>query len=167
MILRRLVEYAERLEANGKLTPVMYAAVPVRWQINLTEEGRLEGDFLPLGGDRKDNKRGNSMIVPNVVRAAGIKPKLLVDNGEYVLGAGRPGSDTGKVAERHRQFVELVRRCAEETGDESVRAVYKFLGRWDEGEYRDGMHEEFDPQDNVVFRVRGVFPADRESVKNF
>ncbi len=167
MILRRLVEYAERLEANGELTPVMYAAVPVRWQINLTEEGELEGDFLPLGGDRKDNKRGNSMVVPNIVRAASIKPKLLVDNGEYVLGVGRPGADTVKVAERHRQFVELVRRCSEETADEGVRAVYKFLGRWDGGEYRDGMHDDFDPQDNVSFRVGGEFPADRESVKAF
>lgn len=166
MILRRLVEYAERLEAEGELTPVMYAAVPIRWQISLTEEGDLEG-FLPLGGDRKDNKRGNSMIVPNIVRAAGIKPKLLVDNGEYVLGIGRPDSDAAKVAERHRQFVELVQRCADETADETVRAVCAFLGRWDEGEFRDGLHDEFDPQDNVVFRVRGVFPADRESVKAF
>ena len=67
MILRRLVEYAERLEAGGELTPVMYAAVPVRWQINLSEDGSLEG-FLPLGGDRKDNKRGNNMVVPDLVR---------------------------------------------------------------------------------------------------
>lgn len=167
MILRRLVEYAERLEAEGELTPVMYAAVPVRWQINLTGDGELEGDFLPLGGDRQDNKRGNSMIVPNIVRAAGIKPKLLVDNGEYVLGIGRPDSDAAKVAERHRRFVELVRLCADETADESVRAVSEFLVRWDEGEFRDGLHDEFDPQDNVAFRVRGVFPADQESAKAF
>lgn len=167
MILRRLVEYAERLESEGELTPVMYAAVPVRWQISLTQEGELEGEFLPLGGDRKDNKRGNSMVVPNIVRAAGIKPKLLVDNGEYVLGIGRPDSDADKVAERHRRFVELVRRCADETADESVRAVSAFLERWDAGEFRDGLHESFDPQDNLVFRVRGVFPADLESVKAF
>ena len=166
MILRRLVEYAERLEAEGELTPVMYAAVPVRWQINLSEDGNLEG-FLPLGGDRKDNKRGNSMIAPNVVRAAGIKPKLLVDNGEYVLGIGRSGADANKVSDRHAQFVELVDRCAEETEEESVKAVANFLGRWDEGEFRDDLPDEFDPQDNVGFRVRGVFPADKESVKTF
>ena len=167
MILRRLVEYAERLEADGHLTPVMYAAVPVRWQISLRDNGELEGDFLPLGGDRKDNQRGNSMVVPNVVRAAGIKPKLLVDNGEYVLGVGRPGSDAGKVAERHRQFVDLVQRCADETGDESVRTVAEFLNRWDGGEFRDGMPGEFDPQDNVAFRAGGVFPADQNGVKAF
>ncbi len=166
MILRRLVEYAERLEAEGELTPVMYAAVPVRWQINLTEDGTLEG-FLSLGGDRKDNKRGNSMIVPNIVRAAGIKPKLLVDNGEYVLGIGRSGADESKVADRHAQFVELVQRCSAETDEGSVEAVAAFLGRWDEGEFRDRLPDEFDPQDNVGFRVRGVFPADKESVKSF
>lgn len=166
VILRRLVEYAERLEAEGELTPVMYAAVPVRWQISLTGEGKLDG-FLLLGGDRKDNKRGNSMIVPNIVRAAGIKPKLLVDNGEYVLGVGRPDSDAAKVAERHRRFVELVQRCADETADDSVRTVCEFLRRWDEGEFREGLPDEFDSQDNVAFRVRSAFPADRESVRAF
>lgn len=166
MILSRLVEYAERLEANGELTPVMYAAVPIRWQVSLTVDGDLES-FLPLGGDRKDNKRGNSMIVPSIVRAAGIKPKLLVDNGEYVLGVGRPGADADKVAERHRQFVELVRQCSEETGEESVQSVTEFLRRWDAGEFRDQLHDEFDPQDNVVFRVKGEFPTDQESVKAF
>lgn len=166
MILRRLVEYAERLEADGELTPVMYASVPVRWQINLNREGDLEG-FVPLGGDRKDNKRGNSMIVPNVVRAAGIKPKLLVDNGEYVLGVGRPNSDEEKVEERHRQFVELVRSCSEETGDENVEAIVHFLERWDAGEFGDRLHEEFDPQDNVAFRVGGAYPTDQENVKEF
>ena len=166
MILRRLVEYAERMEAKGKLTPVMYGAAPIRWQVNLTPDGDLEG-FLQLGGDRKDNKRGNNMTVPTLVRAAGIKPKLLADNGEYVLGVGRSGADATKVAERHRQFVVLVRRCAAETQDHQVQAVSDFLEKWDAGEYRDRLDPEFDPQDNLAFRVGTEFPANLPEVKAF
>lgn len=166
MILRRLVEYARRMEEEGVLTPVMYTAVPVRWQIVLNVEGGLEG-FVSLGGDRKDNKRGENLIVPNLVRAAGIKPKLLVDNGEYVLGVGRPDSDPSKVEERHRRFVDLVERCAEETEDADVAAVSRFLARWGEGEYRERLPEDFEPQDNMTFRVRGRFPFDHDDVKAF
>ena len=167
MILRRLVEYAERMENEGELTPVMYGATPIRWQISLSLEGDLEG-VLPLGGDRRDNKRGNSMTVPTLVRAAGIKPKLLADNGEYVLGIARGSSAAAKVAERHRQFVELVGRCADETEEPRVQAVRNFLQRWDAGEYRDRLNEEeFDPQDNLTFRVGGEFPANLPTVKNF
>ena len=167
MILRRLVEYAERMENEGELTPVMYGATPIRWQISLSPGGELE-EILQLGGDRKDNKRGNSMTVPTLVRAAGIKPKLLADNGEYVLGVARGDSAASKVAERHRRFVELVGRCAYETEEPQVRAVSSFLKRWDAGEYRDRLNEEeFDPQDNLAFRVGGEFPADLPTVKAF
>ena len=163
MILRRLVEYARRMEDEGVLTPVMYASVPVRWQIVLTTGGEFEG-FVSRSGD---NKRGESLVVPNLVRAAGIKPKLLVDNGEYVLGIGRPDSDPAKVEERHRQFVELVERCADETENADVAAASSFLVRWDEGEYRERLPDDFDPQDNITFRVRKKFPFDYDDVKAF
>ena len=55
----------------------------------------------------------------------------------------------------------------DETEDGSVQAVSTFLGRWDEGEFWEELHGEFDPQDNVAFRVSGVYPADQESVKAF
>jgi CRISPR-associated protein Csd1 len=154
------------MEDEGVLTPVMYASVPVRWQIVLTFDGELEG-FISRGGDSKDNRRGENLIVPNLVRAAGIKPKLLVDNGEYVLGIGRPESDPAKVEERHRRFVELVERCAGETDNADVAAVSSFLARWEEGEYRERLPDDFDPQDNLTFRVRGEFPFDDDDVKAF
>jgi CRISPR-associated protein Csd1 len=154
------------MEDEGVLTPVMYAAVPVRWQIVLTADGELEG-FISLGGDRKDNKRGENLVAPNLVRAAGIKPKLLVDNGEYVLGMGRSDTDPAKVEERHRQFVELVERCAGETENADVATVSRFLARWDDGEDRERLPDGFDPQDNITFRVRGEFPFDHDDVKAF
>ncbi len=163
MILTRLVEYAEmRME----LPPPMYGEVPVRRAVRLTPEGELEG-FVRLGGEEKANQRGENLLVPTVVRAAGIKPKLLVDNGEYVLGVGRNESDPEKVAERHRQFVDLTRRCAEETGEADVRAVVEFLESWDAGEYEGRLPEDFDPQENLTFRVGGREPVDSQRVRDF
>jgi len=167
VILRRLTEYAARLEREQELPPPMYDQSPVRWSIELANGGAPEG-FIPLGGDEKKNRRGETLTVPYIVRARKIKPKLLADNGEYVLGIPRSATDADNVAERHRQFVDLVEQCAEETDEPSVQSVVEFLRAWDAGEHRELLPEGFDPQDNVTFRVRGVRPAvDLKSVQNF
>lgn len=164
MILQRLLEYADN---RMKLPPVMYGDAPVRWTIVLEPDGELSG-FVSRGGG-KENRRGENMLVPSVVRAAGIKPKLLADNGEYVLGIGRPDSDPKKVADRHQQFVDLVRRCAEATEAGELRTVTAFLERWDAGEFREELEsrEEFDPQDDLTFRVGDVYPVDLPDVQAF
>lgn len=164
MILRRLVEYADN---RMQLPPPMYGETPIRWLVDLAPDGTPEG-FAPLGGDAKANRRGENMLVPTVVRAAGIKPKLLADNGEYVLGVARADTNLEKVEERHRRFVDLVRLCAEQTRDPKVGLVTKFLQAWDEGEHRDLLPEEFDSQDNLTFRVGGTIPAsDSPEVQSF
>ena len=161
MILKRLVEYAD---SRMTLPPPMYGEAPIRWFVELSRDG----SFLQLtsrGGDTKGNQRGEPLMVPTVVRAAGIKPKLLADNGEYVLGVGRPNASTEKVAERHRQFVDLARRCAEKTGEPFVEAVVNFLEGWS---LQDAdLPENFDPADNLTFRVGSVIPTDLARVQAF
>lgn len=161
MILRRLVEYAD---SRMKLPPPMYGEVPVRWFVDLDPDGAFL-QLTPRGGDTKANRRGEPLMVPNVVRAAGIKPKLLVDNGEYVLGVGRSGAKADKVAERHRRFVELVRSCAEKTAEPTVEAVVAFLAGWSPVEME--MPDGFDPADNLAFRVGGIIPTDFARVQAF
>jgi CRISPR-associated protein Csd1 len=171
VILTRLKEYADT-RMSEELTPEMYTRTPVRWLLVLNLGGE-PGGSISQGGDSKANVRGESRVVPHIVRSSGIQPKLLVDNGEYVLGIGRSGSKPERVAECHRQFVELVDRCAEETGEESVRAVARFLARWDPETGRERLREEFrlrgdfDPGDTLAFEVDGVFPVDLESVRTF
>lgn len=162
--MQRLLEYADR---RMQLPPVMYGNAPVRWTIVLDPDGGLSG-FVSRGGD-KENRRGENMLVPSVVRAAGIKPKLLADNGEYVLGIGRVDSVPKKVADRHGQFVDLTRRCAEATEAKEVRAIVAFLERWDVGEFREEVEGRvgFDPQDDLTFRVGDVYPVDLPVVRAF
>ncbi|MBA4114901.1 MAG: type I-C CRISPR-associated protein Cas8c/Csd1, partial [Rubrobacter sp.] len=164
MILQRLLEYAD---SRMNLPPVMYGEAPVRWTIVLEPDGGLSGVISRGGG--KENRRGENMLVPSVIRAAGIKPKLLADNGEYVLALGRADSDPKKVADRHRYFVDLTRRCAEATEADEVQAVVVFLERWDAGEFREQVEgwEGFDPQDDLTFRVGETYPVDLPDVRAF
>ena len=171
MILSRLKEYADT-RMRDELTPEMYTRTPVRWLLVLNEDGEPMGS-ISLAGDTKADARGKSFDVPHVVRSSGIQPKLLVDNGEYVLGIGRPNSKPARVAECHRRFVELVDRCAEETGEQSVRAVAHFLAGWEPARGRDRLRDDFklrgdlDPGDTLAFQVNGVYPVDLESVRAF
>lgn len=161
MILKRLVDYAD---SRMKLPPPMYGEAPIRWFVELDPDGSFL-QFTPRGGDTKANRRGEPLMVPNVVRAAGIKPKLLADNGEYVLGVGRPGAKPDKVAERHSRFTDLVRRCAEKTGEPSVKSVAVFLQKWSPEDAN--LPEDFDPADNLTFRVGSSIPTDLARVQAF
>ena len=160
MILTKLKEYAE---TQMTLQPAMYAEVPVRWLINLNPDGTLRGDFTPRGGNTKADKRGEPMVTPHVTRSSGVKPKLLADTGEYVLGIGRPESKSDRIKDYHQQFKALVKKCAEITKEPSVQIISKFLESWNPETDRDKLPEGFDPSDNLTFSVLGVIPADEKA----
>lgn len=158
MILTRLKEFAESQMA---LPPNMYGETPIRWLIELDEDAFLKG-FTPLGGNDKSDKRGQIFIAPTLVRSSGISPKLLVDNAEYVLGISREKSNPERVVDAHRQFKELLTACAEDTDDESVKTVARFLETLDIDAF--ALPEDFDASMNLSFRVHkkneSVIPAD-------
>ena len=85
MLLQRLKEYAdERME----LPPTLYTAVPVRYLIEIDLDGRL---LNPAPVDTADpssptTRRGTRRFAPQIQRSSGIKPLLLADKADYVLG---------------------------------------------------------------------------------
>jgi CRISPR-associated protein Csd1 len=162
VILKRLVEYAD---SRMTLPPPMYGEAPVRWFVELDPDGSLLG-FSPRGGDTKANRRGEPLMVPHIGRSSGVRPKLLADTGEYVLGVGRPNAKPKRVEQSHREFTNLARRCAEKTGEPSVKAVVGFLEGWSR-EDTDLLPEGFDPAVNLTFRVGSVIPVDLARVQAF
>lgn len=148
-ILTELKNYAEQ---HMELPPEMYGITRIRWLVELNAEGEWEG-ITRLGGDKGKEKRGKETIAPHISRSSGIKPKLLADTGEYVLGIGRETSPPEKVDERHQQFKTLVKQCAEATGNEHVKAIATFLDRWNPEDNRDRLPQDFDPSTVVTFRV--------------
>ena len=159
MILTKLKEYAE---TQMTLPPPMYAEVPVRWLINLNSDGTLRG-FTPRGGNTKADKRGETMVTPHVTRSSGVKPKLLADTGEYVLGIGRPESKPDRIKDYHQEFKALVQKCAEATKETSVQIISKFLESWNPETDRDKLPQGFDPSDNLTFSVLNIIPADEKA----
>ena len=158
MILTKLKEYAE---TQMTLPPAMYAEIPVRWLIYLNPDGTLQS-FISRGGNTKADKRGELMVTPHVTRSSGVKPKLLADTGEYVLGIGRPESKGDRIKDYHQQFKTLVQKCAEVTKEPAVQLISKFLESWNPETDRDKLPEGFDPSDNLTFSVLNVIPADEK-----
>lgn len=154
MILTELYQLYQRLEAEkGEAMPAMYGKVKIRWLIPINPDGSLRGIFTDLKGSTKAEQRGKEYVMPDLIRSSGIKPKLLADNGEYVLGLQKEGADTKKVAERHRQFKELVTQCANQTQEPAIQAIVRFYQAWKpEGIIQEGL----DPADNFTFAVYGL-----------
>lgn len=181
MLLEQLMRYEDRMRAEGRARaqasesgaggdemPFMYAAQPVRWEVRLKADGTVR-DVQPLSsGKTKGKDLGTPLAAPNVVRAAGVKAKLLIDNAEYALGIVRKEGDP-KVAQRHAAFRALVDLCAKTTGEPSVLAVARFLDGLDPAAFREKYlaFPDFAPDTNVTFSVEGVRPIDQPSVRAF
>ena len=77
MLLDKLRQYADRLD----LPPPMYQKAPIRWLIDLDQEGNLIG-FVPTTAEGKKGKndRGKEYEAPHVGRSSGVRAKLLADN---------------------------------------------------------------------------------------
>jgi CRISPR-associated protein Csd1 len=165
MILTRLKEFAD---TQMMLPPVMYSEQKIRWLVDLDAEGNLLGHFVPWGGDSKATKRGKPTIVPYVGRTVGVKPKLLADSAEYVLGVGRADAKPERVANCHDQFQRLIQQCLEVTHEPKLQAVLQFLANWEPIQLESCLPkgfklEKFDPSENVTFRVDGVVLADAKA----
>src|SRR5579859_435291 len=159
MFLEKLSEYAEQIT----MPPSMYQSTSIRYVIRLD----TDGNYLSIEEHvNEKNKLTFSCNAPSCKRSSGIKPKLLVDNGEYTFGIGREKSDPRRVQEQHAAYVTQICECAVATREPSVIAVTYFLRSLDVGRI---IREKpgFDPSANVTFRVNGCYPFDLDSVKSY
>lgn len=157
MLLEKLVEYSHSDAVD--MPPSMYQRTPIRWMIELDAEGRLRG-FVPQEGK---TKRGKAMMAPHAQRAYAIKPKLLADNGEYVLGIARDPAKQERVNRCHAAFIEEVRQCADATGEPAVRAVLSFLENLDVEKLP--IPDDFDAGDVMTFSVEDTVPIGLPAVQ--
>lgn len=128
MLLSALKEYAD--ERMGPPLPSLYAMTPVAWIVVLDSDGRpLGSPIMRIDPSTARGKRGLDMAAPEVVRAAGIKPLLLADNGEYTFGCARNPNKQKRVDKAHVAYRALVDRCADETTEQAVLAVQRFYER--------------------------------------
>src|SRR6266702_3044287 len=150
MFLEKLSEFAEHIA----LPPPMYQSTPVRYVIQLDADGNyINIEELADG----KNKSTLSFNAPYCKRSSGVKPKLLVDNGEYTLGIAREKSDPRRVREQHDAYVAQIFECAVATRVPSVIAVAHFLRSLDVA-CMSKEKPDFDPSGNIAFKVDYVYP---------
>ena len=163
MLLKRLKEYAERLD----LPPTLYSDATVRYVIELDRSGRPTNREPTDTSDPTNpaTRRGLRRAVPQVQRSSGVKPLLLADNAEYTLGLAREKSKPERVADCHTAYLELLRRCDSATHEPEVSAVLQFLESDPVSRLR--LPDDFDLGATISFRVNGAFPIDLPSVQAF
>ena len=162
-MLPQLCDYARRLD----LPPPLYGERPVRYIVELDASGRL---LNPQPTDTSDpahrnTRNGVRRLAPTVQRSSGIRPLLLADNAEYSFGLARDPAKQDRVDRAHAAYLDLVNRCASDTGDAAVQAVADFLNE-DPREQLD-LDDDFDRGANVTFGVGGDLPIEAPAVQRF
>lgn len=164
MMLQKLRDYAAA-GAEKELGPPGYQWRAVRYVIALDRDGRFINLEETAERTARGQVRGVERFVPESVRAYGIKPLLLVDKASYVLGYRAPDVVPGREVQEHQAFVQLVDRCAAETGERSVQAVATFLNNLPD--HPIALGPDFDPEARITFRVGDDFPIDSPRVQAF
>lgn len=163
MILKRLVEFAERL---SDLPVSGYQPRFVTKVIRIRGNGSLI-DVVDLAGETRGKRTGMTVILPQEAprRGSAIVPRLIADNANYALGRSREEDDPAKVMERHSAYRRLVSDCADATGETSVIAIRDWLESGGASSLRE--HPSIAEDDELLFEVDGVRPTDLPSVRRF
>jgi len=164
MLLKRLKEYADQ---RMDMPPVLYTETPVRYIIELNTEGRL---LTPRPTDTADpanpkTKRGQRRRVPQIQRTVSVKPLLLADKADYTLGLANENTRPERVETCHAAYLELLARCAQQSGAAEVAAVLHFLHNTPIDQL--DIPEDFDRGALITFRVDDRFVVDLPSVRKF
>jgi CRISPR-associated protein Csd1 len=160
VILQQLQQDASRLVPD--MPPSMYAWKPVRWVVHLESDGRCQWPPEPMaGGGKKD--RGKRLLVPFKNRSGTMAPALLlVDKRSFTWGLSLDGP---RAQAEHGRYLELLGRCAVETGNPDVAVIARFLR--ERNPEQGPLPEEMQPDELTTFTVAGRFPIDDPSVRAF
>lgn len=160
MLLQELVafSYSDQME----LPPTLYVESPVRYLIVLDQGGRFQQMIDTADSSSRATRRGTPRLVPQIQRSSGIKPLLLADKADYVLGYVGEGDKPERVAQCHAAFQESVSACEAATHAPLVTAVKTFLEKMPANVVTD---PNFDPSATITFRVDDEFPIDLPSVQ--
>lgn len=171
MLLQKLKEYADE-QMVGAFPPPLYAMTPIRYIVEIAEDGAPRNPEPTPTGDAKNarTRRGDRRLAPDVVRAGiGEKPLLLADHSEYTFGHARDPAKQTRANACHRAYLDLLNECARTTGEPAIRSVLAFYERGGAAQLR--LADDFDLGAKVTFRVHsgleGVFPIDLPSVQQF
>lgn len=155
--LAALVRAYARMEARGELPPFGYSHQRIGFLISLHADGTVAGKPIDLrvGAGRKKTSR--LLAVPQPAkRTSAIAPNFLWDKTAYVLGV--TASEAKRTAQEHCAFRDQHHAWLDDSHDEGLRALLRFLDRWRPEQFVErGWSAEMLDQ-NVVFALEGERP---------
>jgi CRISPR-associated protein Csd1 len=175
MILESLCALAER---ERLVEQPAFQSVPVRWIIDLDEQGNFRAltdtaYTVQEEGKRKPKQEFKRMSVPRrTVRPGQVtKPEFLVDNAQYVLGIQPEGADAKKIPMEtyRRSFLDLLLKTKTSVDSPILNAAIAFLENDEErGKAAVDMQTlSFASNEWITFRVRGDFLHDSPAVRDW
>lgn len=169
MILQALVRLYERRAADGDVPLYGFSEEGISFAILLDPEGYPAGTQSLQDTSGKRPRPSRRLVPRRVERTVNVEPNFLWDNTGYVLGvkSDRSGNMVRVRRGEHEAFKQFHAELLEEQDDEGLRAVRRFLERWQPEEYeRLGRPDEMLGA-NVTFmldRAEGLV-ADREAAR--
>ena len=176
MILESLCALAER---ERLIDQPAFQSVPVRWIIDLDEQGQLRTPLTDTAytvqeeGKRKPRQEFKRMSVPRrTVRPGQVtKPEFLVDNAQYVLGIQPEGAKAKKILMEtyRRSFLDLLRTAKTAVDSPVLNAAIAFLEN-DEQRGKaaaDLQARRFASNEWITFRLRSDFLHESPAVRSW
>lgn len=175
MIVKRLYELSQKLEADGVLPPVGYSPLAVHHSVYLDACGHFES--LVSSADPKGQVRN----IPLGGRTSQVLPYLLTDVTPYALGMADPkfwasqrknGKTDKEIQEgldaKHAVFVALALEWAATATEPAAQGLAAFLQSPEEvAKARASMNSDKCTLQRVMFYVGGVPVQDLPSVREF
>lgn len=143
----------ERLLAEKQVPTFGLSTEKIGFVIPLNPDGTPAGKPRDIRDTSQKKPIPRMMVVPQPAkRASGISPNFLWDKTSYVLGIS---AGEGKRLDReHQAFVDYHQTALNETQDEGLKALLKFLDLWKAEMFESlGWPEEMKDQ-NIVFALK-------------
>lgn len=170
MILQALAKLYDRRAAHGDVPPYGFSNEGISFAVLLDPEGRAVGTQSLQDTSGKRPRPSRRLVPRPVKRSVNVKPNFLWDNTAYVLGMKRDKSGDMVPVRRgeHRAFKQLHADLLAGEEDEGLRAVRRFLERWQPEEYEHLTSSDEMLGANVTFMLDGAggLVADREAARS-
>ncbi len=144
MLIKALCDYYDVLAEKGLVVPDGYSAVPIKYKIVLTPEGKIDKIISCQKTELQPQKNGKEkeilvperMYFPKRTEKPGIESNTIEHRPLYIFGLNRekdslnPQDRTGKAVKSHQAFVDRNLEFIDGINSSIVDAFRHFLQSW-------------------------------------